>query len=104
MRVNNKKLEMFKNSFKEEMALNILADKNFESNALMLSGVLLSKKSKRSRAHSLMADEFKNSPSFDIKNNFKKLRFYNIVPTLTVPTCTRILFTLLFRIVIILLV
>jgi len=46
MRVNNKKLEMFKNSFKEEMALNILVDKNFDSNALMLSAVLLSKKVK----------------------------------------------------------
>jgi len=51
------------------MALNILSDKNFDSNALMLSGVLLSKKAKRRRVHSLMANEFTNSPSFDIKNN-----------------------------------
>jgi hypothetical protein len=46
MRVNNKKLEMLKKQFKEEMVLNIFADKNFDSNALMLSGVLLSKKVK----------------------------------------------------------
>jgi hypothetical protein len=44
MRVNNKKLEMFKKKFKEEMALNISSDKNFDSYALMLSGVLLPKK------------------------------------------------------------